>query len=318
MEKGAKQVPADIVASYLSDIIAKLKLDRAKKEEIAKELATHLSDSTRDHQLRGLGMEDAKKKAIEKLGDADDVSSQLRWVHGFGRYSRRLWLDALLGSLLPFAVIICYAGLQMLIPALEPLPPIAVLAVAAIGISIYAFRAAVPAWTVTWLGISNMFVLGLAYGLAFLSMEALQFEFIDSHLVAIGFACCVLTATTYWMAKQHVELTLLFLLPLILPYIAIGYEDVDASHGWVVLPVVGTFTIAFPFFYLLTRNQRPVFFASLGLVFYSGLYADIVIHSPAPFNATGLTRIGLAVLLYVVPLLMISTPAYLYLRRRAP
>jgi hypothetical protein len=262
-------------------------------------------------------MEEAQKKAIEKLGDADDVSSQLQWVHGFGRYSRRLWLDALLGSLLPFAVTICYAGLQRLIPALEPLPPIAVLALVAIGISIHAFRAAVPAWTVTWLGISNVFVLGLAYGLAFLSVKALQFGFLYSHLVAIGTAGIVLLATTYWMARHHVELTLLFLLPLTLPYVVVGYEDVNAGHALLVLPIAGIFTMAFPFFYLLTRNQYPVFFSSLGFVFYTGIYADIMMNSPAPFNATGFARVGLAVLLYIVPLLVISSPAYRYLRRRA-
>jgi amino acid transporter len=89
LEKGAKHVPADLVASYLSDIIAKLSLDGAKEEEIAKELATHLSDSTRDHQLRGLAVEDAQKKAIEKLGDSHFVScvplhekeSIMTWTH---------------------------------------------------------------------------------------------------------------------------------------------------------------------------------------------------------------------------------------------
>jgi hypothetical protein len=259
-------------------------------------------------------MEEAQKTAVEKFGDPEDVSRKLRWAHGFGGYSQRVWLDALLGSLLPFVVICLYVGLQRLIPALEPLSPLVVLVLAAIGISVYAFRAAIPAWTVTWLGISHLLALGMTYGVAFLTLRHLEFGFLPSHLVAIGAACTVVFMTTHWMAKHQVELTLLFLLPLTLPYIVIGYEDVPTVHGWVVLPIVGFFTIAFSFFYLLTRNQHPVFFALLGLVFYTGIYADIVMYSPSPFNATGLTRYGLAALLYLVPLFIISSPAYLYVR----
>ena len=305
---------ADMVASYLSSIVSKLGLGKPKEDEIARELATHLSDSIRDQQIRGLSMEEAQKTAVEKLGSPDELSRKLRWIHGFGGYSRRLWVDALLGSLLPFAVIFLYVGIQRLIPALEPFSPLAVLVLVAIGISIYAFRAAVPAWTITWLGISHLLVLGLAYGAAFLALRQLQFEFLPSHLVAMGVTCIVLFMMTHWMARHHVELTLLFLLPLTLPYIVIGYEDAPSAHGWVVLPIVGFFTIAFSFFYLLTRNQHPVFFAILGLVFYTGIYADIVTNSPSPFQATGLTRFGLAALLYLVPLFIISSPAYLYVR----
>ena len=259
-------------------------------------------------------MEEAQKTAVEKFGAPDELSRKLRWVHGFGGYSRRVWLDALLGSLLPLVVIFLYVGIQRLVPALEPFSPLAVLVLVAIGISIYAFRAAVPAWTITWLGISHLLVLGSAYGAAFLALRHLQLEFLPSHLVAIGVTCIVLFMTTHWMARHHVELTLLFLLPLTLPYIVIGYEDAPLAHGWVVLPIVGFFTIAFSFFYLLTRNQHPILFALLGLAFYTGIYADIVMVSPAPFNATGVTRFGLAALVYLVPLFIISSPAYLYLK----
>jgi hypothetical protein len=314
LEKGTKPVSADTVASYLSSIVSKLRLGKSTEDDIAGELATHLYDSIRDQQIRGLSMEEAQKTAVERFGTPDELSRRLRWVHGFGRYSQRGWLDALLGSLLPFVVICLYVGIQQLTPALEPLSPLAVLVLVAIGISIYAFRAAVPAWTITWLGISHLLVLGLAYGASFLALRYLQLDFLPSHLVAIGSACIVLFITTRWMARHHVELTLLFLLPLTLPYIVIGYEDAPSAHGWVVLPIVGFFTIAFSFFYLLTRNQHPIFFALLGLVFYTGIYADIVRVSPAPFNATGLTRFGLAALLYLAPLSIISSPVYLYLR----
>jgi hypothetical protein len=309
-------VPADVIADYMETVAARLRLSRAEKEEIAEELATHLTDSIRDHQTRGLTMEDAKEKAVEDFGDPEDVSRGLNWIHGFGWYSGRPWVDALLGSVAILVVLAGYSLVQKLIPILEPFPPIAVLFLVAAGITIYAYRAAVPAWTVTWLGIMNFAVLAFAYVAAFFGMNILQFGQLCAHLAGVAAACIALFVTTFWFTKKHLELTLLFLLPLTLPYLAIGYEDTPAGHGFYVLPVVGIFWVGFAFFYLLTRNQHPFLFACLGFVFYTGLYVDIVLNSPAPFNASGFQLTFIWALLYVIPLIMVSSPAYLLLKRR--
>jgi hypothetical protein len=97
-------VPADAITRYLSTIRARLRLDRPKEIDIAKELETHLADSTEDYLARGFSMEEAREEAIKKLGDPKDVSRKLNMVHAFGRYSERPWLDAVLGSVLIYAV----------------------------------------------------------------------------------------------------------------------------------------------------------------------------------------------------------------------
>lgn len=309
-------MPASAILDCLSTIRARLRLDRAKEQDIAKELETHLMDSTEDYLARGFSMEDAREEAIIKLGDPKDVSRKLNMVHGFGRYSKHPWIDALLGSVLIYAVALGYWLLQSLIPILEPFPPMGVLLLVAVGISLYAYKAAIPAWTVTWLGLTHLLLLAIAYFAVHLGTQALGLEALYSHLAGMGAACIALFFTTTWFAQKHLELTLLFLLSLTLPYIVVGYEDVSLKHGVIVLPIIGFFWVTFAFFYLLTRNQHTFLFACLGFAFYTGLYIDIAIHSPAPFNATGFSQIVIGVLFYVLPLIMISSPAFYYLKRR--
>jgi hypothetical protein len=191
-----------------------------------------------------------------------------------------------------------------------------VLLLAAVGISLYAYKAAVPAWTVTWLGFTHLLVLAIVYIAGYLGTKAFGLGALYSHLAGMAAACIALFFTTTWFARKHLELTLLFLLPLTLPFIVVGYEDIPLTHGLVVLPIIGIFCVAFAFFYLLTRNQHPLLFACLGFVFYTGLYIDIVFHSPAPFNASGVPLIVIGLLLYVLPLILISSPAFYYLKRR--
>jgi hypothetical protein len=306
----------DAIKKYLRAMSARLRLDRAKAKDIAKELETHLTDSTADYLARGFSMEESRGQAIKKLGDPKDLSRTLNMIHGFGRYSERPWIDALLGSVLIVAVPLGYWLLQNLVPILEPFPPIGALLLVAVGVSLYAYKAAVPAWTVTWLGVTHLLVLAVVYLAGFLGAKAFGGGALASHLVGMAAACIALFVTTTWFARRHLELTLLFLLPLTLPFIVVGYEDIPLTHGRVVLPIIGIFWVAFAFFYLLTRNRHPFLFAILGFVFYTGLYADIVIHSPSPFNASGLPLIVIVTLLHILPLMLISSPALYYLKRR--
>ncbi len=309
-------MPADAVKDFLSTISARLRLDRAKQKDIAKELGTHLMDSTQDYLARGLSMEEAREEAVKKFGDPKDVSRKLNMIHSFGRYSKRPSVDALLGSVLIYAVAFGYSLLQSLIPMLEPFPPTGVLFLVAVGISLYAYKAAIPAWTVPWLGITHLLVLAVVYIAGHLCTKAFGLGALYSHLAGMAAACVALFLTTTWFARKHLELTLLFLLPLTLPYIVVGYEDISLKRGVIVLPIIGVFWVAFAFFYLLTRNQKPRLFACLGFVFYTGLYIDIVLHSPAPLNATGFPLAVIGVLLYVLPLILVSSPAFYYLKRK--
>lgn len=315
MRKGDEPVPADMVSAYLTAITARLRLSPAQKEDIVEELWAHLTDSIRDYETRGLSMEEARNRALADFGDPKAVSRKLNWIHGFGWYSRRPWIDAVLGSILPVLVAWGYSHLQSLFPVLEPYPPITVLFLVAMGVSFYAFRVAVPAWTVTWLGIAHLSVLFVVLGGTAEALRALGFNWLPSYLAGIAAASVVLASTTHWFARRHVELTLLFLLPLTLPYIAAGYQDVAPEHASLIVPSAGLFTALFAFFYLLTRNRHPAVFGCLAFIFYTGLYVDIMLHNPAPFQASGLRLAFLGVALYAVPILLVSSPVYRYWRK---
>ena len=308
-------MPSDLIRDYLIRLSGKLGLDATQRAEISKELEAHLEDSSRDLQRKGLSRSEALKKAVEAMGESSRVSRELNWVHGFGRHSRRPWVDALLGGIAPFALASLYEVLQSLVSDLGSVPAMAVVWLVALGVSIYALKKAVPAWTVTWLGLTNMMVLFFLYVGAYGSLSALGLEWAGAYGFAVLVTALALFFSTYWVAKHNVEMTLLFLLPLAILYIGAGYQDVEPSHASSVVPFIMYFGPIFAFAYLLTRNRYPLLFGAIGLAFYTGLYLDIMAHNPPPLNASGLQLVGVQILIYFVPLLFISSPAYFYRKR---
>jgi hypothetical protein len=306
-------VPADAVSRYLSRISSKLGLDRARQEEITRELATHLEDSAREHQIRGLSMNEAQERAMEALGEPNALSRKLRWVHAFGRYSKHPLLDALLGSL-PFLLTV--AG--MLVEALAARPGLSVfVCIVVIGVAIYALKVAVPAWTMTWLGFANLFFMSFLYGGVYVGMRfVLDVGWAPTYLAALLVSAAALVTTTVLVAKKSVELTLLFLLPLAIFYTTVGYEDAAPSHRFLMTIIAALFAFVFSFAYLLTRNRRPILYAALGFIFYNALYVDIIRTGPSTLNTAGPVLVGLWALIYIVPLLLVSSPAYFYVRRK--
>ncbi len=250
------------------------------------------------------------------MGESSRVSRELHRVHGFGRYSRRPFVDALLGGIAPFALASLYETLQTSVSGLESIPAMAVVWLVALGVSIYALKQAVPAWTVTWLGLTHMMVLFFLYVGTYGSLSALGLGWTGAYGFAVLVTSLTLFFSTYWVAKHNVESTLLFLLPLAVLYFGAGYQDVDPSHARSVVPFIMYFAPVYAFAYLLTRNRYPLLFGAIGLVFYTGLYLDIMAHNPPPLNASGLQLVGVQILIYLFPLLLISSPAYFYRKRK--
>jgi hypothetical protein len=290
-------------------------LDRAQEEEIARELAAHLEDSAREHMIRGLSMEEAQKRAVEAFGKPRAVSRKLKWVHGFGRYSKRPWLDALLGSL-PFLLAFVSMLVEAAVPRLGLVNFGVFVWIIVIGVSVYALKEAVPAWTVTWLGLANFLVLFILFGGIFGGARfVLGASWPVAYLAAFIVASAALILSGVSMAQKNVEQTLLFLLPLAILYATVGYEDAAPSHRMLMTAIAALFAFVFSFAYILTRNRRPILFAAIGFLFYSTLYIDILRTSPSPLNATGPALVAIWSLIYVVPLLLVSSPAYFFLKK---
>jgi hypothetical protein len=301
-------VPADAIARYLSSVSSKLGLDRERADEITKELAGHLEDATLEHQIRGLPMDEAQIRATEALGNPNAVSRKLKWVHGFGRYSSRPLLDACLGSL-PF--LLALAGI------LVGDSIAVVLWIAVIGVSIYALKEAIPAWTLTWLGFGGLIAWVAVFGLTFGAIKSvLDLSFALAYTSAFLMTASALVALTILIARKGVEVTLLFLLPLGILYTTVGYEDAAPSRRFFMTTVAAIFAFVFSFAYLMTRNRYPLAFGAAGFLFYNALYGDIIRSGVSPLNATGPALVMLWALIYCIPLLLVSSPAYFYLKRR--
>jgi hypothetical protein len=294
----------------LSSICSRLGLDRAQEEEITRELATHIEECIQDHRRRGLTGDEAEQKAIGALGEPGKISRQLKWVHGFGRSSNRPWIDALLGSL-PF-------GLALLGICLRLSFPLYLWWSIVIGVSVYALKEAVPAWTASWLGLAHLLVLFFLFNGTYGGMRfLLGYGWAASYSLAFLSTAVVLFGSTFLLARKKVELTLLFLLPLTALYVAVGFEDVAPSHRFFIALLVLVFAFVYAFSYLLNRCQRPVLFAAIGFVVYNALYLDVMRTAPAPLDSTGMTLLGLRILIYTIPLTLISSPVCYYFKRRA-
>jgi hypothetical protein len=58
-------------------------------------------------------------------------------------------------------------ALEAAVPRVGSINPAVFVWISVIGVSVYAYQEAVPAWTLTWLGFGNFLVLFIIFGLTF-------------------------------------------------------------------------------------------------------------------------------------------------------
>jgi hypothetical protein len=92
-----------LIENYCKNLYKRLQLPSEEKEDIVKEIKTHLEESVFKYKNGGLTMKKAQEKAIEDFGNPKKIARKLQWIHGFGRFSENRLLDALLGAI-PFAL----------------------------------------------------------------------------------------------------------------------------------------------------------------------------------------------------------------------
>ncbi|MFQ5930582.1 MAG: permease prefix domain 1-containing protein [Acidobacteriota bacterium] len=293
---------------FLRSIIENLDINKGDKEQIVRELSDHLENSVLDYREEGLTMEHAQEKAIEKFGNPAKISRELNWVHGFGRWSTRRILDSFLGSL-PFLfclVLIFFVEIR-LIPVNSYL--FGLFWVLILGVSIYALRKAVPAWSIPWLGFLNVIVLQVLFVFAAVVW--------GQGLAGIAIVSCTLIFSTYLMAKRQPESVFLFLLPMAVPYVFFGYDEVVRSHRMFMEGLVILWAAALCFIALYTRLRWVKLIGVAGFCLYTFVYIDILrapLVAPLKTNYLGLSP---ALLGYFIPLLVVLVaPGYLYFKKR--
>ena len=148
---------------YLADLARRLKLDPRQKQEILRELESHVEDQVQALRESGLDEDEALRQSLKGLGEPDILARHYYTVHSPAPWSHVLLaaLPHLLFSML-FAMHLWTASLW-----------VALLLVSMTAITVMAWRKGQPDWLYPWLGYSlippviagGLAVLALSYGL---------------------------------------------------------------------------------------------------------------------------------------------------------
>ncbi|MFQ6082276.1 MAG: permease prefix domain 1-containing protein [Candidatus Aminicenantia bacterium] len=297
----------ELIKKYIGEVLKKLELNSAQKEDISKEINSHLLESAQEYLKQGLSHEEAQKRAVKIFGSSSKIARKLQWIHGFGRFSENRFLDALLGTI-PFILSLPIILLVETKTLDRSSYFFALFWIAVIIISTYALLKGVPCWTVTWLGFLNVIILQLLF----------FFSYYLSPILPIILLFAILIFLIYLISRKDIKLTLLFLLPLAIPYVLVGYDDVIPSHRIPMGILVVLFTIVASFILLYFRLKFAYLIGALGFCLYTFVYFDIIFNAPLtpPLEKNYLGPLP-TILGYIIPLLIISAaPVYLYLKEK--
>ncbi len=298
----------NLIQKYCDNIGQKLQLNIKEKEEIIKEIKTHLEDLVLEFKKGGLSMEKAQKKAIENFGKPQKIARGLQWVHGFGKFSENRLADALLGAI-PFALSLVFILLMETQTINRNSYLFAIFWIPVIVISVYAFKKGIPCWTITWLGFLNVIIFQLLF----------FYSYYLSPLLPIFLLSSILVFLLYLISRHDIRLTLLFVLPLAIPYVLVSYDDVVLSHRILMEILVVLFTITVSFILLYFRLKFAYLIAGLGFCLYSFIYFDSVFFAPLhPSFEKNYLGLVPTLLGYIIPLLVIAVvPLYYYFRQKS-
>ncbi len=133
---------ADNLNRYLDSFKASLEIDSVVKENVARELHTHLEDKSEELKKEGLSEEEADKVAIQALGSPNLIAQQTYEVHSQGS-----WQEAFFAASPHLLVTLLFASYY-----LQNILCLSIVLAATVGITIYGWHQGKPIWLFPWLG----------------------------------------------------------------------------------------------------------------------------------------------------------------------
>jgi hypothetical protein len=101
------------IERYLSQVQARLWLDKAGEAEIVDELRSHLEETALEWQISGLSRQESEARAVYGLGDANELAQMMREAHGDSVN------EAILAAFLPVALTLSFKW--VILPACQAL-----------------------------------------------------------------------------------------------------------------------------------------------------------------------------------------------------
>jgi hypothetical protein len=186
---------------YLTALAKQLPLAPAARNDILREVRSHLEEAARALQAAGLSKTESEVKAMERFGDAAAIGRELREVHGGTQREAALAACA-------FALFALLAELPHLLAlfwgvhvgSLFTFQAMVALFLAA---SVWAWRAHFPLWSYPWVGFAGVLLLYLGM------LRGQSFYFLAVFL-APGLGVVFLATTWRWLQADWTVGSLLF------------------------------------------------------------------------------------------------------------
>ncbi len=187
---------------YLADLGKQLPLAPAARNDILREVRSHLEEAARALQAAGLSKTESEVKAMERFGDAAAIGRELREVHGGTQREAALAacafaLFALLAELPHLLALFWNVHVGSLYTFLAMVSIFLV-------VSLWAWRGRFPLWSYPWVGFAGVLLLFLG------TLRGPGF-YLLAFLLALGLGVVFLAATWRWLQVDWRVGSLLFL-----------------------------------------------------------------------------------------------------------
>ncbi len=305
----------EVIKNFIKGILRELDIEEEKKKDLEKELMENFKEEKEELLKTGIGEEEAERKILERFGNPEKFKKRLLFIHGFGRFSENTFRDGIFGSIPIFLgtlVILFYStfrffGFTIKIPNVFS----SLLFGLSLLISIFALRKGFPAKTFPWVGTTFVY---LAQILLFFSSIS-KLYLVPAIVLPFLLLLSIYAIFKLSNFKKGLGLTLLFLLPLSIPFAFYGSDEMILKYKIILQIIIGIFATLFTFFLLYFRLRLSYIFSVLGFILYTFSYLYIIL-SPHTFAAQ--EKILYLLLGYFIPLLLlVSIPFYFLLRERA-
>jgi len=130
------------ISHYLNRFKSNLKIDHTIRDDVAEELSTHLEDTIKELEEKGLSREEASKIAVQSLGSPELIAEQIYETHAQGS-----WKEAVFSALPHLLVALLFTSYYW-----QNIVYASIILALIVGIAIYGWYQGKPVWFFPWLG----------------------------------------------------------------------------------------------------------------------------------------------------------------------
>jgi hypothetical protein len=189
------------ISRYLNDFRASLNIDSAIKDDVARELYTHLQDRSQELEDKGVSKEEADRIATQVFGPPELVAEQV-----YDTYAQGNWQEALFTALPHFMVALLFASYYW-----QNIFCLSTSMATIVALAVYGWLKGKPIWLFPWLGYYLLPVMVTGMLLVFLPQG---WGWVVAALIYIPLALAIIVYIVIQTARRDWLYTSLMLAPI--------------------------------------------------------------------------------------------------------